>query len=54
MSILANINPFKKKAANHNEADKNSIKKNLEERTINPHETGGCCGGCGGLEENNK
>ena len=54
MSILDNINPFKKDVSDFVETDKEKVGKSAKDLPVNPHETGGCCGGCGGLEEKNE
>lgn len=54
MSVFANINPFKAKMVDRKGADKEDIKKETKASSTHPHETGGCCGGCGGLEETDK
>lgn len=54
MSILDNINPFNKDDTGRSDAGKKKGEKDVTDRPANPHETGDCCGGCGGLQETEK
>ncbi len=46
MNILQKLNPFKAEAVD----DKKDVNPAVE-RPVDPHETGGCCGGCGSTQE---